>query len=121
MDDYKVNTNEGENAVTQICNLFNISRPAFKRPYLYDSDSFEGIEDDGLGMGGIGGGAVYGSDDLVYDPNTNTYVEYGEILEKYYQAMIDKTFGEGYTKEEKEALEKYFAILYGGFENEEKE
>ena len=66
----------------------------------------------------IGSGAVYGSDDLLLDPITNTYVEYGTILDKYYALMFGKVEEGNYTEQEKEAMEKYFAILYGGFDEE---
>ena len=121
MNEHKINTDTGENAVTQICNLFSISRPAFERPNLYESSTGGDDGGNGPGMGGIGNGTVYGSDDLVYDPYSNTYVEYGVILDKYYDLMFNKTLGEAYTKEEKDALEKYFQILYGGFDNTEKD
>ena len=120
MNEHKINTDTGEGAVTQICSLFGLARPAFERPYLYES-STGGDTSDGPGMGGIGNGTVYGSDDLVYDPYSNTFVEYGTILDKYYELMFNKTLGDKYTKEEKDALEKYFAILYNGFDNTEKE
>ena len=120
MTEHKINTDTGEGAVTQICSLFGVARPAFERPYLYESSTGDGTGD-GPGMGGIGNGTVYGSDDLVYDPFSNTYVEYGEILDKYYELMFNKTLGDKYTKEEKDALEKYFAILYNGFDNIEKD
>ena len=121
MNQHKASTDTGENAVTQICSLFGMARPAFERPNLYESSTGDDEGGGGPGMGGIGNGTVYGSDDLVYDPNSNTYVEYGVILDKYYELMFNKTLGESYTKEEKDALEKYFAILYNGFDNKEKE
>ena len=53
---------------------------------------------------------------MVLDPMTNKYVEYGTILERYYKLMFGKVEDGDYTEQEKEAMEKYFAILYGGFE-----
>lgn len=121
LNSHQTNTVTGENAITQICNLFGILRPTFERPNLYESESSGGGDEGGPGMGGIGNGTVYGSDDLVYDPYTNTFVEYGVILDKYYELMFNKTLSDKYTKEEKDALEKYFAILYNGFDKTEKE
>ena len=121
MNEHKSNTDEGEGAVTQICSLFGVVRPAFERPNLYESSTGDGTGD-GPGMGGIGNGTVYGSDDLVYDHKSNTYKEYGELLKEYrYEEIKNKINSGNYTKEEIEALEKYLSILYNGFDNTEKD
>ena len=114
-------TETGEYAMTRICDLFGYTLPNFKRPVLRDSSVESGGGDDteGGGMGGIGSGTVYGSDDLVLDPYTDKYVEYGTILDKYYSLMFGKTEDGDYTEEEIAALKKYFEILYGGFEDRE--
>ena len=53
---------------------------------------------------------------MVYDPYTNTYRPYGEILNEYY-AKVNEYITDGKTSEEiSEALERYFGILYGGTE-----
>ena len=117
---HRANTGTGEYAMTKLKELFACTLPKFERPNFYESsdDDTGGDESEGGGGAGIGDGAVYGSDDLVLDPMTNTYVEYGTILDKYYALMFAKTEDGDYTEQEKEALEKYFAILYGGFDEE---
>lgn len=122
LEQHKINTDTGEDAMKRIADILDCEHPAFKRPELTDppapDDSAPG--DEGGGGGAMGGGAVYGSDDLVLDPYTNTYVEYGTILEKYYALVFGRLQEGGYSDEDKAALEKYFAILYGGFgENKE--
>ena len=122
LEQHKINTDTGEDAMKRIADILDCEHPAFKRPELIDppapDDSTPGEE--GGGGGAMGGGAVYGSDDLVLDPYTNTYVEYGTILEKYYALVFGRLQEGGYSDEDKAALEKYFAILYGGFgENKE--
>ena len=115
------NTDTGEYAVKRVCILFEYAFPTFKRPVLRDSSSQTGGSGDETGggaMGGIGTGTVYGSDDLVLDPFTDRYVEYGTILDKYYSLMFGKTEDGDYTDEEIAALKKYFEILYGGFEDQ---
>ena len=115
-----VNTDTGEYAVKRICILFEYAFPMFERPVLRDSSTQTGGNGDETGggaMGGIGTGTVYGSDDLVLDPYTDRYVEYGTILDKYYSLMFGKTEDGDYTDEEIAALKKYFEILYGGFED----
>ena len=117
---HRTNTDTGEYAMTKIKELFGYVLPKFERPNFYEAteDAPGDGEEEGSGGAGIGDGAVYGSDDLVLDPMTNTYVEYGTILDKYYKLMFGKVEDGSYTEQEKEAMEKYFAILYGGFDEE---
>ncbi len=112
-----INTQTGEYAMTQLAGIFGLKAPEFERPELYESnDSDQPSGEGGGGGGAIGGGPTYGSDDKVYDPFTNKYVEYGTILDKYYNIMFGGLSSGDYTDEEKKALEEYFQILYGGFE-----
>ena len=114
------NTNTGERAMTVLAGIFGVKVPEFERPNLQEVSTDSPEDGDGAGAGGgIGGGPTYGSDDKVYDPFTNKYVEYGTILDKYYSIMFSKLQDGNYTDEEKKALEEYFKILYGGFEESE--
>ena len=118
------NTGTGEYAMTRLSELFGCQLPKFERPQFYESSSGDSSGSSGSDEGGggaIGGGAVYGSDDMVFDPYTNQYVEYGTILDKYYALMFGKLQDSDYTDEEKAAMEKYFDILYGGFDQEDEE
>jgi len=118
---HKANTSTGEYVITRVATLFKYPLPKFERPQLFDAtvDNGSGGNDGGGAMGGIGAGTVYGSDDLVYDPLTNQFVEYGKIIERYNALMQGKLENESYTEEEKKAIQRYFQILYGGFETEE--
>lgn len=121
LEQHAANTGTGEYAIGRICTLFEFDPPQLERPNFYETAPDGtlpdgGGDDSGGGGAGIGGETVYGSDDLVLDPITNTYVEYGTIIDKYYALMFSKTEEGDYTDAEKEAMEKYFAILYGGFE-----
>ena len=121
LEQHAANTSTGEYAMTRLGELFDYKTPKFERPNFYIASDGEDVpegEEGGGTLGGIGSGAVYGSDDLVLDPITNTYVEYGTILDKYYALMFGKVEEGNYTEQEKEAMEKYFAILYGGFDEE---
>lgn len=119
---HQANTQTGEYAMTKLKELFGYAVPKFERPDFYEAtEGTTGGGEEGSGGAGIGDGAVYGSDDLVLDPMTNTYVEYGTILDKYYKLMFGKVEDGNYTEQEKEAIEKYFAILYGGFDTEGEE
>lgn len=123
LEHHSINTSTGEQVLSKISALFDYKIDPFERPQLFDFDFGEGggPTGEGGGGGGIGNGTVYGSDDLVYDPLSKKYVEYGVILDKYYKLMFEKANGEGYTEEEKQAMEKYFQILYGGFTEEPSE
>ena len=116
----RTNTDTGEYAITKICTLFGYTIPKFERPQLIESTTDDSSDDNNSGgaTGGPGQGTEYGSDDLVYDPITNKYVEYGVILQKYYDLMFGKAEGGAYTEEERLAMQKYFDILYNGFDEE---
>lgn len=115
---HSANTGTGEYAMSTIASIFDVEAPDFKRPELRDlSSGSTGDGESGGGGGAIGGGPSYGSDDEVYDPIENKFVEYGTILEKYRRIMFGKVDGGKYTDEERKALEEYFAILYGGFDD----
>lgn len=122
LSQHKTNTDTGEYAITRICDLFDYTLPKFERPTLIQSSVDSGTDGEGGGGGGaIGGGPTFGSDDLVFDPNTGEFVEYGTILSRYYAIMFGKTEAGVYTEEEKAALEKYFSILQDGFPKEPEE
>lgn len=113
---HQTNTDTGESTMLRVCELFDFQVPAFDRPQLLvDGGQEEDVPggEGNAGGGAIGGGTVYGSDDLVLDPKTDTYVEYGKILNDYYALMFGKGESGAFTEEEKALLEKYFQILYG--------
>ena len=123
LEQHSTNTGTGEYAMTRIAALFDYPLPAFKRPdpiRTTNEDEGGGTEDDeSSGNGGIGIGTVYGSDDLILDHNKDEFVEYGTLIDDYRKIMYGRLENGDYTEEEKEAIKKYFDILYGGFEDEE--
>lgn len=123
LEQHDVNTDTGEYAMTRISVLFDYPLPSFKRPkpirIVNEGDDGGENNDELSGNGGIGVGTVYGSDDLVLDPNTDKFVEYGTLLDAYRKIMYGRLENGEYTDEEKEAIKKYFDILYGGFEDEQ--
>ena len=124
METQKVNTNTGEYVLTKLSVLFNVLAPKFERPALNENPSQgddNSDENENVGGGGVGEGAVFGSNDLVLDPMTGKYVEYGTLYAKYNAWMIEKlaSADSGYTDEQKKAIEKYFALLYSGLEEDE--
>ena len=121
----KINTNTGEYAMTRLSSLFAVPVPEFERPgFVKTGEAVEGNngnenEDDrenGNNNGGIGEGETFGSKDLVLDPLTGNYVEYGTLIETYYGVVNEKLESGSYTEEQKEMILKYFALLYSGIE-----
>jgi len=123
----KINTNEGEYALTKVSTLFMVPLPGFERPNLAGGGESEGgssgkDDDDDekpSGGGGVGDGVIYGSNDLVLDPVTGEYVEYGTLLERYFPLMEAKLASGEYTEQQKQAIKNYFALLYGGIKKDE--
>lgn len=121
----KKNTNVGEYVMKKLATLFPVPLPPFERPDFsktggnnQNGDS-EDKENNGTPDGGIGEGAIYGSDDLVLDPMTGEYVKYGTLLDRYYAVMYEKLENGTYTEEQKEIIKNYFALLYSGIKKEE--
>ena len=123
------NTLVSEHVMTKISNIFLVPLPAFEQPD-FSKNGESGVggdnntekddeEQNESAGGGIGTGAVYGSNDLVLDPLTGEYVEYGTLLDKYYSLMDSKLENGEYTEQQKEMIKKYFALLYGGMKKDE--
>ncbi|MBR7116413.1 MAG: hypothetical protein IKC87_01735 [Clostridia bacterium] len=120
----KINANTGEYVLSKLSVLFGAPIPKFERPNLKDpgesGSNDEDKDEDSVG-GGVGEGVQYGSNDLVLDPITGKYVEYGTLYSAYNALMIEKLEGPqcSYTEEQKKAIQKYFALLYSGFDDED--
>lgn len=124
----KTNADVGEYVLTKLSTMFLVPLPGFERPDFSKSGYSDGSsgtdndsDDDEVGGsgGGVGAGSVYGSDDLVLDPMTGEYVEYGTLLNKYYTLMTEKIKNGDYTPEQIEKIQKYFDLLYGGIKKDE--
>ena len=79
------------------------------------NDDLDKIHGGGLGSGDM----IFGSDDTIYDPEKDTYVKYGEVLNSYYARITDMLVDGTLPPELEEALNDYFAILFNGSENKE--
>lgn len=126
----RTNAFVGEYAMTKLSTLFLVPLPEFERPdFVKNGESIGGgnangsteEEDDGDGPsdGGIGEGATFGSNDLVLDPLTGNYVEYGTLIHDYYDRMTAKLESGSYSEKQKEMIIKYFELLYSGIKKEE--
>ena len=121
----RTNAAIGEYTMTRLSTLFLVPLPEFERPeFVKNKESIngggEGAEDeddeDGPSDGGVGEGATFGSRDLVLDPITGNYVEYGTLINQYHALMLEKIESGSYTDEQKGMIKKYFALLYSGIE-----
>lgn len=77
----------------------------------YDDDD----KDDSLNSGGYGNAdQIFGSNDTVYDPETNTHVSYGQLLNAYYAKVKEQLMAGGTTDSLAEFIDAYFSSLYDG-------
>ena len=130
-----VNRTTIDTVINKLCSLFGITEEditaedpdadiALRDPADHEQVPDEGTEgeepDTNIGSGGLGTGEIiYGSDDLVFDPDTNTYRPYGEIINEYF-AKINEYVTDGKTSEEiSAAIDEYFGALFGGLKNDE--
>jgi hypothetical protein len=124
----RVNAATGEYAMTRLSSLFLVPLAEFERPEFVktgeqpDGSYNSGSDKENAGGiidGGIGGGAVYGSDDIVLDPLTGEPISYVELIDRYNAIMNERLSTGSYTEEQKEAIRKYFDLLYGSTQKEE--
>ena len=125
----RVNALVGEYTMTKLSTLFIVPLPEFERPDFVKrgedvlggsgGSASDDKNENGPSDGGIGEGATFGSKDLVLDPLTGNYVEYGTLIDKYYAIMFEKLDNGSYTDVQKQMIKNYFALLYSGIEKEE--
>lgn len=62
--------------------------------------------------GGFGtGDAIFGSDDVVFDPESNEYKKYGDIIAKYESQIREMIMNGEISEELAQLLEEYFDVL----------
>ncbi len=80
-----------------------------------DSEYEDEDEDEDVNSGGGGSGEViFGSNDTVYDPETGTYVPYGQLLKDYYAKITGQLVDGTSPQELQQMITDYFAILFDG-------
>lgn len=68
--------------------------------------------------GGFGdGGNKFGSDDLIFDPDSGFYVEYGDLFARYNAIMQEYLHNGKLTPEQEARVRAYIDILFKGFQN----
>lgn len=120
--------------ISTLCDLFGITTDDLANEgvdvVVPDGDISGGVTDGGggdmedddddnpLGTGGLGTGEIiYGSNDMIYDPNKNEYVPYSELINEYF-AKINELIIDGKTTDEAAKLAEYYYGLLFGSSNE---
>ncbi len=77
-------------------------------------------DDDKINTGGYGSGdMILGSDDIIYFPDENKFVSYGEVLNAYNNRVLEKLMNSNLSEEEKEYITVYFTQLYSGIKEKD--
>ncbi len=122
-----VNKTVIQTVISRLCERFGITqddlteveggeeidtRPPVERPGD-DGETPDAQEPDKeMGGGGMGtGDRVYGSNDMIYDPDTNTYVTYGTLLDAYNASAIEKVNDNRINADFAKFIEEYFKTL----------
>ena len=129
-----VNNSTMAEVIKELCNLFGITENDITAvdPEIDieiggstddNTDTDGGEEEDPdvqMGSGGLGtGDVIYGSNDLIFDPYTNTYRPYGEVLNDYFVKATEHVTDGKTSDEIADAMEEYFGILFGGSNKDE--
>ena len=78
-----------------------------------EGDYEEQDDPDKIHSGGLGTGEmVFGSNETIYDPETEQYVTYGTVIESYYAKITELIVDVGLPPEMEEMVSDYFAILF---------
>ncbi len=116
-----------EDAAYRLLTIFGLDAGVLPPDLFENSDGSVGEdapdkdddEDDKVHTGGLGTGEmIFGSDDMIYDPETGKYVSYGEVLKEYYARITEQLMDGKLSPELEELLSDYFAILFNGDPNQ---
>ena len=85
---------------------------------IVGEDDGNGKDEDNNNSGGYGGGDVeYGSDDLIFDPDTGEYVPYGQLINKYYAIVNEMLLSGQLSEEQASIIRAYFEMLLSGIKD----
>lgn len=73
-------------------------------------DSDKDLSDGGIGTGEL----IYGSDDLIYYPNEEKYVKYGEVINEYSAKIYEMLLDGNVSDEMKDYINNYLSMLFDG-------
>lgn len=77
-----------------------------------DGDGEDGNSGGGENASGSEGGTQYASDDLIYDPRTGKYVTYGELINEYYEEILNGMEDGDIPEDIIKMIEDYINSLY---------
>lgn len=108
-----------------LSSIFGISLsdfPSNANVIYVDNDPLGGDPSGGNPNGNTGGDGdketLYGSNDIIYSPAKDDYVEYGKVLPEYQKAVTDHLDSNNVPEEYRQFIENYFKILFGGIKEE---
>ncbi len=122
-----INRMTTQTVISELCNIFGISPddlanveggenidtrpPSEIQP---DEEVLPDVEDPDkpIDSGGLGtGDRIYASNDVIYDPYSNSYVIYGQLLDEYNARATDKILDGQITEDFVKFIEEYFKSL----------
>jgi hypothetical protein len=117
-----------DDTIYTLLSIFGIKASDVPEHVFNDPDDPRGEDDyepnddlDHINSGGLGSGnMIFGSNDTVYDPSREAYVTYGEVIDEYFARITEMLVDGELTPEMEEALSDYFAFLFNGSANKEK-
>ncbi len=117
----KVNEDEEADVINKLMELFGITRDQIPEDVLqdFDDDTISGNPSDGEEeeendsvIGGIGEGEnKFGSDDTIYDPFSQDWVSYGEVLTRYSGIVTEYLNRDDVPNEIQSIISFYYDIL----------
>ena len=123
-------TNEDveDDTIYTLLSIFGIKASEVPEHVFNDPEDPRGEEDyepdddlDHINSGGLGSGEmIFGSNDTIYDPDSESYIPYHEVIDGYYARITELLVDGNLPHELEEALTDYFAILFDGSKNKEK-
>jgi hypothetical protein len=106
----------GDYINARLVSIFDISDDADDNT---SSDDQSGGEEEKNSSGGYGDkNENYGSDDLIFYPDEETYVKYGEVLDAYFAKMQEIISNGDLSEELVKYIGNYFDILYSGLQTD---
>jgi hypothetical protein len=122
-------TNEDveDDTIYTLLSIFGIKASEVPEHVFNDPEDPRGEEDyepdddlDHINSGGLGSGEmIFGSNDTIYDPDSESYIPYHEVIDGYYARITELLVDGNLPHELEEALTDYFAILFDGSKNKE--
>ncbi len=122
-----INRMTTQTVISELCNIFGISpddlagveggenidtRPPSEIDPSDGEDPNVEEPDKTIDSGGLGtGDRIYGNDDVIYDPYSNSYVTYGQLLDEYNARATDKIIDGQITEDFVKFIEEYFKSL----------